>query len=157
MDERDERLTTDDLAAGGDRGASPDSRAGGSEGGSTVASELRGGEGGRPVEGDERPAERDEARATQASEAEPLLAAGQTDDFRARWEGIQTGFVDEPRRAVEHADALVADLMQRLADSFSQERRSLEAQWDRGDDVSTEDLRVALQRYRSFFDRLLST
>jgi hypothetical protein len=66
------------------------------------------------------------------------------------------GFVDEPRRAVEQADALVADLMQRLASVFSDERKSLEGQWDRGDDVSTEDLRVALQRYRSFFDRLLS-
>ncbi len=85
-----------------------------------------------------------------------LLARGDAADFRTQWESIQTGFVDEPRRAVEQADALVATLMQRLADTFSQERKSLESQWDRGDDVSTEDLRVALQRYRSFFDRLLS-
>ena len=66
------------------------------------------------------------------------------------------GFVDEPRDSVAQADALVADLMQQLAASFSEERERLEKQWDSGDDVSTEDLRVALTRYRSFFDRLLS-
>jgi hypothetical protein len=63
--------------------------------------------------------------------------------------------VDEPRRTVEAADKLVASVMQRLAEGFANERSSLEKQWDRGDNVSTEDLRVALQRYRSFFDRLL--
>ncbi|HSC51893.1 MAG TPA: hypothetical protein VLD16_16640 [Gaiellaceae bacterium] len=73
-----------------------------------------------------------------------------------RWQEIQTGFVDEPRESVAQADALVADLMQRLAASFSNAREGLEEQWDRGDDVSTEDLRVALKRYRAFFDRLLS-
>ena len=88
---------------------------------------------------------------------EPLLPSDQTDRFTSRWQEIQTSFVDEPRDAVAEADALVADLMQRLAASFSQERERLEGQWDRGDDVSTEDLRVALTRYRSFFDRLLST
>ncbi|HEX7309770.1 MAG TPA: hypothetical protein VF232_01210, partial [Gaiellaceae bacterium] len=72
------------------------------------------------------------------------------------WQQIQTSFVDKPRDAVAEADALVADLMQRLAASFSHERERLESQWDRGDDVSTEELRVALTRYRSFFDRLLS-
>ena len=77
--------------------------------------------------------------------------------FRTRWESIQTAFVDSPRQAVEDADGLVAELMQRLAQTFTQERESLEGQWSRGDDVSTEDLRVALQRYRSFFERLLST
>jgi hypothetical protein len=87
---------------------------------------------------------------------EPLLADEATSDVRSRWEEIQGSFVDEPRRAVEEADTLVAELMQRLADSFAQEREGLEGQWDRGDEVSTEDLRIALQRYRSFFDRLLS-
>jgi hypothetical protein len=77
-------------------------------------------------------------------------------DFRKRWTDVQTGFVDEPRRAVEQADALVADVMKRLAESFAAERASLEKQWDRGDNVTTEDLRLALQRYRSFFDRLLT-
>ena len=76
--------------------------------------------------------------------------------FNARWSDIQTGFVDEPRRAVQEADALVSDVIQRIADSFGNERAALERQWDRGDNVSTEDLRLALQRYRSFFSRLLT-
>jgi hypothetical protein len=90
------------------------------------------------------------------SDEAPLLPTDQTDRFTARWQEIQAGFVDQPRASVEHADALVADLMQRLAASFSNERERLEQQWDRGDDVTTEDLRVTLTRYRSFFDRLLS-
>jgi len=68
----------------------------------------------------------------------------------------QTAFVDEPRSAVEQADGLVAAAMKRLAEVFAEERSRLEQQWDRGDNVSTEDLRIALQRYRSFFQRLLS-
>lgn len=91
-----------------------------------------------------------------SDERGPLLPRDQTSRFSEHWQQIQGSFVDQPREAVEHADALVADLMQRLAASFSNERERLEAQWDRGDDVSTEDLRVALTRYRSFFDRLLS-
>jgi hypothetical protein len=91
-----------------------------------------------------------------ATESEPLFANEQSERFTSRWQEIQTSFVDQPRDAVAEADSLVADLMQRLAASFSQERERLEAEWDRGDDVSTEDLRVALTRYRSFFDRLLS-
>ena len=86
----------------------------------------------------------------------PLLPDDQSERFTNRWQEIQASFVDQPRDSVEQADALVADLMQRLAASFSNERERLEAQWDRGNDVSTEDLRVALTRYRSFFDRLLS-
>jgi hypothetical protein len=85
-----------------------------------------------------------------------LFDEAATGDLRRRWDGIQTGFVDEPRGAVEQADALVAECMQRLADTFARERQGLEQQWSRGDDVSTEDLRVALRRYRSFFDRLLA-
>lgn len=76
--------------------------------------------------------------------------------FRTRWTDIQAGFVDAPRSAVEHADSLVAETMKRMAEMFSAERANLEAQWDRGNDVTTEDLRVALQRYRAFFDRLLN-
>lgn len=85
----------------------------------------------------------------------PLFDHGDAQHFQGEWEAIQTAFVDEPRRAVEQADTLVADLMQRLAAGFAHEREQLEAQWDRGNDVSTEDLRLALQRYRSFFGRLL--
>ena len=94
----------------------------------------------------------------QQSAARPtsLLGADETPAFRSRWDAIQTGFVDEPRGAVEQADSLVAEVMQRLAETFANERAKLEEQWSRGDDVSTEDLRIALQRYRSFFDRLLS-
>jgi hypothetical protein len=98
----------------------------------------------------------DREATSRVEEREPLLDQGATSDVRGRWEEIQAGFVDEPRNAVQEADALVADLMQRLADSFASERQALEGQWDRGDEVSTEELRVALQRYRSFFDRLLS-
>ncbi len=85
----------------------------------------------------------------------PLFSESEVGDFRSRWGNIQTAFVDEPRRAVEDADNLVASLMKKLAEGFANERSRLEKQWDRGDNVSTEDLRVALQRYRSFFDRLL--
>ncbi|HTJ22384.1 MAG TPA: hypothetical protein VL383_08305 [Gemmatimonadaceae bacterium] len=85
-----------------------------------------------------------------------LFEPGQLDEFNGRWTEIQAGFVDEPRRAVQQADTLVSDVISRIADSFSRERTQLEQQWDRGGDVSTEDLRQALQRYRSFFSRLLS-
>jgi hypothetical protein len=87
---------------------------------------------------------------------EPLLARDETSDFQRRWDAIQASFVDEPRRAVEEADNLVATAMKRLAEVFAGERENLEGQWDRGDQVSTEDLRVALRRYRAFFGRLLA-
>ena len=86
----------------------------------------------------------------------PLFAGNEAEELRHRWQDIQTGFVDEPRQAVERADALVATAIKRLAEMFANERNILEQQWSRGDDVSTEDLRVALRRYRGFFDRLLS-
>jgi hypothetical protein len=88
--------------------------------------------------------------------AAPLFADEASTELRERWTEVQTGFVDQPREAVEQADALVAEVMKRLADSFATERQALEQQWSRGDDVSTEELRLALRRYRSFFDRLLS-
>lgn len=94
---------------------------------------------------------------TDTTSGEPLLTSELSTTFQRRWEEIQTRFVDEPRGAVEDADGLVANLMQQLAEGFAQHRERLEAQWDRGEDISTEDLRVALQRYRSFFQRLLST
>lgn len=93
---------------------------------------------------------------TDTSQAAPLFPADEAEDLRGRWTSIQAGFVDEPRKAVEQADGLVATAMKRLAETFADERSSLEGQWDRGDDVSTEDLRLALQRYRSFFGRLLA-
>ena len=94
-------------------------------------------------------------RAAGVSEPMPLFSESEMGEFRSQWSKIQTGFVDEPRRTVENADKLVAAVMQRLAEGFANERSGLEKQWGSGDNVSTEDLRVALQRYRSFFDRLL--
>ena len=92
----------------------------------------------------------------EALKGDGLFAEHDAANLRKRWSDIQTAFVDEPRRSVEQADSLVAEAMKRLAEGFANERGSLERQWDRGDNVTTEDLRVALQRYRSFFDRLLS-
>jgi len=94
--------------------------------------------------------------AMKQEERAELLAAGAAEELRSRWERIQTGFVDEPRRSVQEADALVAETTKQLAESFSRERAKLEQEWDRGDNVSTENLRIALRRYRSFFDRLLA-
>jgi hypothetical protein len=109
---------------------------------------------------DERPTPEAERREPQDSmemkRAAPLFAGDASSELRERWTEVQTGFVDQPREAVEQADALVAEVMKRLADSFATERQALEQQWSRGDDVSTEELRLALRRYRSFFDRLLS-
>jgi hypothetical protein len=92
-----------------------------------------------------------------ATQAGHLLAADDAEAFRARWTDVQHGFVDAPRQAVAQADGLVAELMQHLAKTFADERGRLEGQWDQGDDVSTEDLRTAFQRYRLFFERLLTT
>ncbi|HST11719.1 MAG TPA: hypothetical protein VLL05_15190 [Terriglobales bacterium] len=97
-----------------------------------------------------------QTRTPAMAEATPLFPEDQLRDLQKRWNDIQTGFVDEPRTAVQHADALVASTMQQLAEAFSRERTQLEQHWDRGDSISTEDLRVAFQRYRSFFRRMLS-
>lgn len=96
------------------------------------------------------------AEGQENDQATPLFSMEETKDLRARWETVQGGFVDDPRRAVEQADGMVASAIKRLAEIFAEERGRLEHQWDRGDDVSTEDLRVALRRYRSFFGRILS-
>lgn len=101
-------------------------------------------------------ARREQSSGPEGGRPQALLPGEETEHFRRRWDEIQSGFVDEPRGAVERGDSLVAEVMKRLADTFADERSRLEQQWSRGDQVSTEDLRVALQRYRSFFDRLLS-
>jgi len=85
-----------------------------------------------------------------------LFDQGELEEFRSRWSAIQSEFVDQPRRSVEEADELVAAVMKRLTEVFAGEREKMEHEWASGDDVSTEDLRIALRRYRSFFDRLLS-
>jgi hypothetical protein len=96
--------------------------------------------------------------AAQAKEANtgPLLPADYVGELRSRWDRIQAAFVDEPKTAVQQADELVAQAIKRLAESFADARNGLERQWDSGDDVSTEDLRVAFRKYRSFFERLLT-
>jgi len=86
----------------------------------------------------------------------PLFSPEEAKGFRVQWDAIQVKFVDEPRQVVEQADSLVAVAMKRLAEMFAAERARLEGQWDCGNNVSTENLRLALRRYRSFFGRLLS-
>jgi hypothetical protein len=97
-----------------------------------------------------------EQRATDEQERAPLFASDDTERFRQRWDALQVSFVDGPREVVKQADELVGELMERLTTEFNETRSSLESQWERGDEVSTEQLRVALTRYRSFFNRLLS-
>ena len=109
-----------------------------------------------PPPTDAQPVTRQAADRSVTEKQEPLFAGEQAEEFRNRWSEIQTSFVDEPRRAVEQADGLVAEVMQRLARMFADERSSLEQQWDRQGETDTEALRQALRRYRSFFDRLLS-
>lgn len=86
----------------------------------------------------------------------PLFDDSEVTELRQHWTTVQSGFVDEPRRALKQADELVSAVMRRLTEGFAKERSSLEGQWEKGDKASTEDLRLALQRYRSFFDRLLN-
>ena len=117
-----------------------------------------------PVDQEARPAEpvrepRPVTGARPVAEADKPVALFHDDEgrgYRTRWDAIQTGFVDQPRAAVEQADAMVGEMLKRLTDTFSAERARLESQWSRGQEVSTEDLRLALKRYRSFFERLLS-
>lgn len=85
-----------------------------------------------------------------------LVPPNMAREFMARWEELQTAFVDEPHRVVEQADSLVTEVMQRIADSLARERKSLEHQWASNDQMSTEELRLTLQHYRSLLQRLLS-
>ncbi|MCY0929424.1 hypothetical protein OTB20_25140 [Streptomyces sp. H27-H1] len=138
--EASEQAADDDLtAAPEDEGAAPRTR---------ITDEA----GGEP---DAVPGERDEA--TQEPETAPLLGAQEAEGLRTRWQQIQQGFVDDPKQSVLAADGLVAEVMQLLATTFADHKQGLEGQWHRGEEVATEDLRLALRQYRSFFDRLLST
>lgn len=110
----------------------------------------------RDVSGTRTPVGPGSTEADVDQESEPLFDESAIREHRERWQAIQADFVDDPRRAVKQADELVAQLIQQLAESFADERSKLEGQWDRGDEVSTEDMRIALRRYRSFFGRLLS-
>jgi len=143
---QDRATTTEQIAAAGtadsqDR-TSPAQRPPGDGQAGQSASATQAGAGSGPGRGEQPPAQ--------------LLADDELQSIQARWKDIQAEFVDEPRTAVQNADALVADLMQRMARMFATEREQLESQWASGDDVSTEDLRRGLRRYRSFFERLLA-
>ena len=95
-------------------------------------------------------------RSHEIDERRPLFDDDELGTYRSRWDAVQARFVDDPRGTVKDADALVNDVMQQLTRTFTDERSSLESQWSEGKDASTEDLRVAMQRYRSFFARLLA-
>jgi hypothetical protein len=139
-----ENLTTADLA----KGARAEERVEETAGPKPVSSEK--------FVGDRKVLNTEQRNANAEPNATPLFPENEMGELRQRWSDIQTAFVDEPRRAVEQADGLVASAMKRLAEVFADERGNLEKQWDRGDNVSTEDLRIAFQRYRTFFHRLLS-
>ncbi|MEV4437083.1 hypothetical protein [Streptomyces sp. NPDC049555] len=114
--------------------------------------------GGEVEEGEAEEEEPEEGEAAEEEgESLRLLPPEDEEDFRGRWQETQSRFVDDPRDAVHTADALVADLMQTLAATFAQHKQELEAQWSQGEEADTEALRMALRRYRSFFNRLLST
>jgi hypothetical protein len=136
-------------AAGGDRDAAFQRP------GSVDRPGINDGPGDRPGMSDS-PADIARGRAAVAPGHADLFPDEELAGYRTQWEAIQTGFVDQPRDAVAQADALVSQLVTRLTDVFTRERSNLEGQWAKGDNVSTEDLRVALTRYRSFFQRLLS-
>ncbi|MEV4867993.1 hypothetical protein [Streptomyces syringium] len=147
-------LSTDDLAAtrqgtGDEAPGSPGAPPEFPGEATTIGRQAREEDAGRKSAGERRGAEL-------AEENEPLLGDEQK-EFRARWQKIQSNFVDDPQDAVNAADQLVAETMRALATTFSDHKQGLEGQWHRGEEVATEDLRVALQRYRSFFNRLLST
>jgi hypothetical protein len=142
----DRALTTEQIAAAGTAGStdrtSPDQQPLGNGQTEQSASATRASAGSDLGAGDQPPAQ--------------LLEDDELQSMMMQWKDIQAEFVDEPRKAVEDADALVADLMQRLARMFASERDQLESRWAGGDEVSTEDLRRGLRRYRSFFERLLA-
>ncbi len=99
---------------------------------------------------------RDSARpsADDGVDQQPLIDEEKVTGFRDRWQGVQTGFVDDPQKAVREADELVAGVISALATTFAEHKSELEGQWQHGE-PATEDLRLALRRYRSFFDQLL--
>jgi hypothetical protein len=97
-----------------------------------------------------------ERRTAMPPAEQSLMPKRQTEDMRERWKTIQASFVDEPRKAVQEADQLVKSAIQQLEEVFREQGSQMEQLWSGGKDVSTEDLRVSFQRYRTFFDRLLS-
>jgi len=92
----------------------------------------------------------------ESSTGEMLFAGDDVADLRSRWAGVQAAFVDNPKECVQEADHLVSDVVEQLTTGFAEARSRLEERWSRGQEASTEDLRVALMSYREFFDRLLA-
>ncbi|WP_328863828.1 hypothetical protein [Streptomyces virginiae] len=148
-------LTTEDIANPGAASAAPDTRLDEDRRAPTYPGEAtadtRGDEDARAEEG--AGYEGGQPSATD----EPLLAGEEAEGYRRTWREIQSRFVDDPQEAVKSADALVAEVMRTLAQTFSTRKQGLEGQWDQGEQVATEELRLALQQYRSFFNRLLNT
>ncbi len=141
---QDSALTTEQIAAAG----APDSTD------RTSPGQHPSGDGRQPTSATQAAAGNDLGVGDQPSAQ--LLEDDELQTILVQWKDIQAEFVDEPRKAVQDADVLVADLMQRLARMFASERDQLESRWAGGDEVSTEDLRRGLRRYRSFFERLLA-
>jgi hypothetical protein len=139
-----EDSTSTSPGASGQQSASPAD--GGASGDAAAAEPGADGAGGA---GEQRSPGRDDGQA-------PLFAPQEGDRLRGEWESVQAAFVDDPRAAVQRANALVSEVVHDLTESFTTAQSRLEQQWSQGEDVSTEDLRQALHRYRSFFDRLLS-
>lgn len=110
------------------------------------------------VVGTEAPAEMPRASQaeTESSSERTLFADDQRAGLSARWDSVQAGFVDDPKECVQKADGLVSDVVDQLTTGFADARSRLEERWGRGEEPSTEDLRLALKRYREFFQRLLA-
>ena len=109
----------------------------------------------RPVE-ERVPEKKAPANTADDEKLVPLFEEAAAKKFRARWLAIQSKFVDDPSDSVKQADDLVSDVIKNVTMSFANRRVGLEKQWNSGGNSSTEDLRVALKQYRSFFDRLLT-
>lgn len=162
MSESSERVTTEDLAASRSREGADDATrsATSSDSGAAATTEAdagaparRRGDTGRGAA--TQTAAREGDAESDRGEVPSLFPSDEASGFLERWGQVQSRFVDDPRRAVRDGDALVAEVMQALAASFARHKQDLESQWSSGD-VHTEGLRQALQRYRAFFQRLLS-
>ncbi|MFC3448787.1 hypothetical protein [Amycolatopsis speibonae] len=102
------------------------------------------------------PVPEESTRESTEDSEQTLFAVTDVERFRDSWQGIQTAFVDDPQRAVKEADELVAVVIQNLATTFADHKKDLESAWSQGE-PATEDLRIALRRYRSFFNQLLKS
>jgi hypothetical protein len=110
----------------------------------------------RPVQPEAEVIPLESRRAAKLESSQQLIEKRDVEDLRARWTVIQANFVDDPRKAVQEADGLVSSAIQQISENFRSQRAQLETKWSKGGDTATEDLRMLLQSYRSFFDRLLS-